>query len=855
MADNYDTQVKFGADTGDLKAGMEQGANEVKAATGKMADSFKNLGSNVKASMSKMTQDIGHGAKEGTEKLEGFGKGIESLRSKFMLLGEVLAAGWIGEKMIDMVKHTAEVGDELLKTSQKTGVSIQYLSGLKYAAELADVSFEALQNGMKRLSMAMNMAQLGSKQQEAAFKAVGVSITDANGNLRSMEQLLPEIADKFAATADGTNKTALALALFGRAGAEMIPLLDSGSKGMADMAREAERLGLVWDKETAEAAERLNDDTRRMHASFEGITTHLAQAFIPVMNNLVNAVSESAAKGGLLNNVLTMLGAGFRYLAVFINDVVGVMKILGTTIGAVAAAIANPTKIGGIWDDYLARIKEIRTETQKTNEELLGHSEGGKMPGEGANKPQMTAMVNPSKSSDQIAAWKAQLEAKKEDEKQYFKDSLQEDMAFWESKLNVVKKGSKEERAIRHELFTLHKQEAQQELAEKVSNIQYQMTLAKDDTTQKVALAKQEAELIKATYGDKSRQYIAELRKVEEAERAHKDAMAKLEQEKIDAAKASALNRIEIDRETLRYQKEMGTISAADELNGLRNLKEQEYEIELKAAQDKLQFVKDDVIAKQKAMDEIEAMAQKHALDMRKIEHDTSIAVKNDYQNMLSPIASAFDSSIKGMIQGTLTFQKAMSGISRAILGEFVNMGVKKLTNWVATEMGMTSATAAGAATRTGIDAAASATSGSLSVGAGIKNIMVSAWETMANVYKSIAAIPYVGPFLAPAMAAGAFGVVAGYAGHLASAEGGFDIPDGVNPLTQLHKREMVLPAKQADVIRNMADNGGGNGSAINFHFNGPTDRRGIERWYKENAVAMAPALRTLARNFVPVKA
>lgn len=117
----------------------------------------------------------------------------------------------------------------------------------------------------------------------------------------------------------------------------------------------------------------------------------------------------------------------------------------------------------------------------------------------------------------------------------------------------------------------------------------------------------------------------------------------------------------------------------------------------------------------------------------------------------------------------------------------------------------------------------AATASGNAGMMAGIKNIMMSAWETMAAVYKAIAGIPYVGPFLAPAMAAGAFGVVAGYAGNLASAEGGFDIPDGVNPLTQLHKREMVLPAKQADVIRNMADNGGGMGD-VHIHARSDSD-------------------------------
>ncbi|KIF80774.1 phage tail length tape measure family protein [Noviherbaspirillum autotrophicum] len=90
------------------------------------------------------------------------------------------------------------------------------------------------------------------------------------------------------------------------------------------------------------------------------------------------------------------------------------------------------------------------------------------------------------------------------------------------------------------------------------------------------------------------------------------------------------------------------------------------------------------------------------------------------------------------------------------------------------------------------------------------------------NAFASTAAIPIVGPELAPAAAAAAMAIAEGFASaataaatlSVASARNGFDIPAGVNPLTQLHEREMVLPAKQADVIRDMARNGGQSGGS-----------------------------------------
>lgn len=929
MADNFDTQVKFGADTADLKAGMEQASGEVKRATGTMNDSFKNLGSSVKSSMGQMTNAIANETSQSKAKMDSFASSITSqvkgIAAAFIGLA---AAVNIGRSIVNTaadfesleiqlraVMGSAEKGDEAFRWIKQFAVDTPFsvesttkafmqlknfgldpMDGTLQKLADASAKYGAGADSMQRVTLAMGQAWARGKLQgqdilqmidagipvyDMLSKATGKSAAQLQDMSQKgtitrdvMRQLIDELGKESAGTSDARmNSLAGAISNLGDAYANAIDGIRQKG-GFAFLTESVQNLSNVIPELVglfAEMGATIGDVISELWGVVKEAFGAIGDAIVAVFGldsqplsamqifiNMLKVVHVAiiGLRVGIetaFSLIKTVLAEGANYFITFASVAGRALHL--DFAGAKAAFSKGMDDAKAIVKQGMADIVDIANKgKQDMDTVLLGPATAPKVSGGTAQKPASADGSSNTAVKDQVAIWKAALEQKKEDEGNFFKDSTQMEVAFWESKLNVVKKGSKEERAVRHELYTLHKQEAQQELAEKIATIQYQMTLAKGDTAQKVELAKQEAELIKATYGDKSRQYITELRKVEEAERAHKDTMAKLEQEKLDNSKALALSQVELQRETLRYQKEMGDIKAADELNGLRTLKEQEYQIELKAAQDKLQFIKDDVVARQKAMDAIEQMAQKHALDMRKIDHDTTLAVRNDYQNMLQPISSAFDSSIKGMIQGTLTFQKAMSGIARAILGEFINLGVKKVTNWVATEMAMTSATGAAAATRTGIDTAAAATSGSVGVAAGIKNIMVSAWETMAAVYKAIAGIPYVGPFLAPAMAAGAFGVVAGYAGNLASAEGGYDIPDGVNPLAQLHKKEMVLPAKQADVIRQMADNGGTGGGQINLHFNGPTDRRGIERWYKENAVAMAPALRTLARNFVPVK-
>ena len=116
-----------------------------------------------------------------------------------------------------------------------------------------------------------------------------------------------------------------------------------------------------------------------------------------------------------------------------------------------------------------------------------------------------------------------------------------------------------------------------------------------------------------------------------------------------------------------------------------------------------------------------------------------------------------------------------------------------------------------------------------------MKEIAINAWKVASGVYSAIAAIPYVGPFLAPVMAVAAMGAVMGYASHLASARGGYDIPAGVNPLTQLHEREMVLPAQHADTIRALGE-GGTAGGGTNIHLNlSAIDGKSAKRFLMDN--------------------
>lgn len=126
-----------------------------------------------------------------------------------------------------MIKSSIDSADALDEMAQRTGIAVESLSLLVPAAELSAVSTEKFEAGLKKLATGMLEAATGSEESAQNFDALGVAIQNQDGTLRDSEQVLLDLADRFQAMPDGAEKAALAVEIFGKAGAEMIPLLSS----------------------------------------------------------------------------------------------------------------------------------------------------------------------------------------------------------------------------------------------------------------------------------------------------------------------------------------------------------------------------------------------------------------------------------------------------------------------------------------------------------------------------------------------------------------------------------------------------------------------------------------------------
>jgi len=231
-----------------------------------------------------------------------FGKFGGSITSVTKLLGGMAAAGAV-TALAGFVKQSINAADEIGKLSQKIGMSVEELSALKYAGSLADVSIEQLGVGMKQLSKNLVEAEAGSKAQVVAFKALGIETKNTDGKLKSNNQIMVEVADSFAGMEDGAAKTAIAMKLFGKSGADLIPLLNAGADGLREMTEEGQALGVVLSEEMAKNAEIFNDNLTRLSTTAAGLGYNLAELLLPALNDVAEAMVKIKKTEGFGNTL------------------------------------------------------------------------------------------------------------------------------------------------------------------------------------------------------------------------------------------------------------------------------------------------------------------------------------------------------------------------------------------------------------------------------------------------------------------------------------------------------------------------------------------------------------------------
>lgn len=283
----------------------------------------------------------------------------------------------VSENILKAISDADKLGD----LAQSIGINVEALSRLQYAASLAGVDIEKFGVGVTKLSKALQEIAGGANETPAAkaFTALGISVKDAAGALLPTEEIIARIAEKFSGFADGANKTALAINIFSKSGATLIPFLNQGRQGIAELMAEADRLGITLTSKTAAALGQTNDNIDKLAARTSAMWKIIANDLSPALLTLTQRWIDDAKAANGLSSVFELVGASVRLVVAEMIKLDGFVRrqaieneMLGNTFRDLAEYAAGV--FGGDTSELMARQARqqalITIEVQKTTEAL-----------------------------------------------------------------------------------------------------------------------------------------------------------------------------------------------------------------------------------------------------------------------------------------------------------------------------------------------------------------------------------------------------------------------------------------------------------------------------------------------------
>jgi hypothetical protein len=281
---------------------------------------------------------------------------IANVGSKLTGMLGALGAGAAVAAFAGWIKGAIDATDAASDLSQKTGIAIKDLAGLELAYQMGGMGAEALASTQTKLAKAMVDGSEG-------FEKIGVKSRNLDGSLKSNRQMMSEVADRFAGMEDGAEKTALAIEIFGKSGADMIPMLNGGSAGLQEMDDMAAKLGLTLSDKAVEQAGAFNDTLDLLMLGGQGVARGIAAELLPTLSSLAGSFLTSMTQGDRLKNTAQFLANVLKILYTVGVGIVEVFSTVGKTLGAAGAqliAILNgdfkaAAQIGRDWADEIGK--------------------------------------------------------------------------------------------------------------------------------------------------------------------------------------------------------------------------------------------------------------------------------------------------------------------------------------------------------------------------------------------------------------------------------------------------------------------------------------------------------------------
>lgn len=330
---------------------MERELEQNNDALDKAADEFDDA--------EKQADDFGDEVEDAGKQSEDAGGKFEKLGSICKAVGVAIAASFAavsaaavaaGKALVDMAVEGAAYADTVLTESVVTGIATDKLQEYMYAAELVDVSTEALTNSMAKQIKSMKSVQDGSKTMSAAYEALGISVTDSNGHLRDSDTVYWELIDSLGKVENETERDALAMQVLGKSAQELNPLIEAGADRMKELGQQAQAAGYVLSDEMLAAYGALDDNLQTLKVNVQGAKNALGTVLLPVLAELsgtgvellaefTKGIQEANGDVGKMSDVISEVLP--KALDAVMEYAPELLEVIGSIIGAIGGAVID----------------------------------------------------------------------------------------------------------------------------------------------------------------------------------------------------------------------------------------------------------------------------------------------------------------------------------------------------------------------------------------------------------------------------------------------------------------------------------------------------------------------------------
>lgn len=341
---------------GQLKNNTEQ-IEDTTTATEDAGQSMGNLGDVVNGLTSKLGIQLPDSMKSSMNAMGSLDAQSLALAGGF---AAVAAAIVKAEKaMISMTKESAAFADNIITLSMQTGQSTQQLQEFAYASELIDVSVDTLQGSLTKLTNNMQDTMNGTGNAKASFEALGVSVTNADGSMRSANDVFYETIDALGKVKNETERDAMSMDIFGRSAQDLNPLIIQGSKTLKAYADEAHNMGYVLDDDALSALGAVDDAYQRLQKTQEGVKNQLAVEFAPYLEEFYGDVTTMVKDGGKAIKDSGIVDA-FGMLLETVGDILNPMSDLSNNrVPALTKALQPLAKVMALMADAAELLKGV----------------------------------------------------------------------------------------------------------------------------------------------------------------------------------------------------------------------------------------------------------------------------------------------------------------------------------------------------------------------------------------------------------------------------------------------------------------------------------------------------------------